>query len=265
LLEDVRAIRERVLRDMNVRKILRETKVDPLRPLLGAIRPDGHAHPLARDDLALYAEAYQLYYFSLERLLKEMSLARRFRNGPYYALKYGMCYTAQEKNLARRFHQSKHYFWLDFVNFMIHSRILLDRAISLSKYFLAGKQLPSFASFSQHKRFFQKPEHRPYGKHEPYARHICDTTDWFEKTLKTVRDKFLVHAQSQHRMSLGSTDLGPAEIKMIIQVPRGSSDRPFVQIDVIMVSVPELVEDMGRFLKFFSTYALAALRRKQKT
>jgi hypothetical protein len=234
---------------MNVRTILNGVKADPLTPLLREIE---ERTPRA-NDVALYVESYQFYYLTLERLLNEMSLSRRFRNGPYYILKYGGKYTPQQKKLARQFNQSKRYFELDFVNFMIHSRILLDRTIALSRYFLSEKVLPSFVSFNDHKKFFQNPSHRPYGKHERYAQYISDETPWFDETLKKVRDKFVVHAQN-HWKYFGLPGFGPTEVELFIFPRPSSREKSPTHPDHIRVSILGLVDNVQGFLKFFSTY-----------
>jgi len=238
---------------MNIRMILNEVKVDPLIPFLRKINFQLKSTLLA-NDVTLYTESYRFYYLALERLLNGMSLARRFRNGPYYALKYGAKYTPQEKKLAQKFHKTKRYFDLDFVDFLIHSRILLDRTITLSKYFLSEKTLPSFVSFNRHKKFVQNPSHRPYGNHESYAQYICGETNWFDKILKPVRDKFLVHPQQNHTKFFGLPDFGPSEIEMIIILPSGSTEKPLVKVDHIRVSIVELVDNIQDFLRFFSSY-----------
>jgi len=236
--------------------ILNGVKTDPIAPFLRKIEPQG----LRGNDVVQYRESYRFYYLTLERLLTEMSLARRFRNGPYYALKYGAKYTPQEQKLAGRFHPIKHYLDLDFVNFLIHSRILIDRTIALSKYFLTGKSLPSFVSFNQHKKFFQNPNNRPYGKYEAYAEYICDKTDWFDETLKPVRDKFLVHPERKHTKSLVLPDYGASEIEMLIRIPRGLLEGPRTKVDHKRVSSIELVDNIQDFLRFFGNYGTDILR-----
>ncbi|MCG2736731.1 MAG: hypothetical protein L6265_02780 [Thermoplasmatales archaeon] len=244
---------------MNIQMILNEVKVDPLIPLLRKINSQLKSTLMA-NDVTLYTESFQFYYLTLERLLNEMSLARRFRNGPHYALKYGAKYTPQEKKLAQKFHNTKRYFDLDFVDFLIHSRILLDRSIALSKYFLTEKTLPSFVSFNRHKKFFQNPSHRPYGNHERYAHYVCDETNWFDQILKPVRDKFLVHPQQNHTKFFGLPDSGPSEIEMTIILPCGSAEKPLAKVDYIRVSIVELVDNIQDFLRFFSSYGRDILR-----
>lgn len=236
---------------MNIQIVLDGVKVDPLIPLIKRIDPH-HKSGLMANDVTLYTEIYRFYYLTLERLLKEMSLGRRFRNGPYYSLKYGAKYTTKEKKLAQKFNRTKRYFELDFVDLLIHSRILLDRTIALSKHFLTEKTLPSFVSFNRHKKFFQNPVHRPYGSHEIYAQYICDKTNWFDKILKPVRDKFLVHPQENHTKYFGLPSFGPSEIEMIIILPRGSPEKPLAKVDHIRVSTVELIANIQDFLKFFS-------------
>ena len=241
---------------MNVRMILKGIKSNPLAEFLEELEQRHRASSaiIMYNDVGLYVEGYAFYYLTLERLLTEMSLARRFQNGPYYALKYGAKYTPQEQKLAKRFRETDRYFDLDFLGFLILSRILIDRTIALSKYFLTGESLPSFVSFNRHKKFFQNPSNRPYGKHEKYAQYVCDETAWFDETLKPVRDKFLVHPQQNHVKLYGLPDSGASEIEMVIFIPSGTSGGSQAKFDLKRVSIVKLIENIQDFLRFFGNY-----------
>jgi hypothetical protein len=151
----------------------------------------------------------------------------------------------------------------DLVNCVIHTRILLDRVAALSRSFLTGQRLPSFTSFSDHKKFFTKLS-VPYGAHEAYAEHIGNRTDWFDMPLKEVRDKFVVHSSPNHMRLLGYPD-GGYELDLNIILPDGESgEKTPAKIRVIRVNALRLSYDVEAFLNWFSDYGLAALKKMSK-
>ena len=145
---------ERPDRRPNIRKELSRIRMDPLYPLLEAFGYDG-IHVVS-DDLTRYVEGYWFYYLSMERYLPEMSIAARYSRGPAWVRRSGgkEKYTNAERKLADKFNATARFLEYDLANCLIHSRILLDRTIALSRRFLSFERLPSFTSFSDHKKFF---------------------------------------------------------------------------------------------------------------
>ncbi len=174
-------------RRLNYRKELRRLRNDPLAPLIAAFGGDRRLPRVFQDTISRYEETYECYYLCLSRFLPEQSLAARWRNGPHYRLRYGRRYTPRDSELARRFNTIAPFLYLDFYNCLLWARILLDRIVALSRYFLTGQTLPSFHSFSDHRKFFVKRT-ASYGGHEDYARYIRDQTEWFDMPIKHVRD-----------------------------------------------------------------------------
>jgi hypothetical protein len=149
----------------------------------------------------------------------------------------------------------------DFFNCLLHARILLDRTIALSRYFLKENNPPSFGSFSEQKKFFRRRK-QPYGSHEEYADHIREKTDWFDMPLKIVRDKFLVHAGPKHMRVFGYPGRG-REFGLTIVLPNSPNpDKPLERVKAIVVSIPELARDMESFLKWFCDYGLRMLKNE---
>jgi len=82
------------------------------------------------------------------------------------------------------------YLHLDYENFFIYARILMDKLAYLTSFFFRG---PSNSSFPRQKQFFLDAENIPFSPDEEYANYIRDKTDWFERSLKLPRDKIIVH------------------------------------------------------------------------
>jgi len=201
---------------------------------------------LAEFDVARYLEAYSLYAAGMERALEQLSTAARFRKGPYYVLKYGGKYGPGQRKLAAKASKLRRFFDLDVFSSIMFARILLDRAIALSRSFFRGERLPSFTSFSEHKKFLAKGNH---DVPNAYADHLIRCTGWFGVPLKLVRDKFIVHA-------------GPAYVRMdtipwtgddmlITFVPRKGGFDERVGLNMVTLSY-----EIEEFLKWFAKYGL---------
>ena len=94
----------------------------------------------------------------------------------------------RQRRVASDYHALQPFIGLDFINCLIHARIVCDRAIALARHFIVGQRVPSFNSFHDHKRFFERLK-QPYLPHEEYARYFRDETSWFDMPLKPVRDR----------------------------------------------------------------------------
>lgn len=240
---------------MNVKKILKSIKQNPLNELilkLEATNSDNSYNSIKKNlpEIHIIKEQYNNYYLSCERILNEISLERRFRNGPYFALKYRIKYTKNDRKLAHKYNQIKKYTELDFYNFILHTRILLDCVTRIAKHFIKGNNLPKFTSFTSHRNFFLKSNNHPYIGHEKYAFYIRDNTNWFEN-LRNVRDNILVHPKSSHFRFLGMS-FGSDEFKLhifsdsTISIPDENGTN--------VISVVEFIDCIEEFLLFFNKY-----------
>ena len=177
----------------NIREETNRIRRDPLLPLLEALGYDG-IHVIS-DDMTRYVESYRFYSLSMERYLREMSIAARYSRGPVWVRKSGGTkkYSSAQRKLADEYDSIWKFLEFDITNCVIHTRILLDRVVSIARLFLTADSQPSYTTFSNHKKFFIKLK-EPFGKHEAYAKYIREETDWFEMPIKYIRDKFLIHS-----------------------------------------------------------------------
>jgi hypothetical protein len=243
--------KERLSGRVNVRTRLKEIRNDPLLRLLEILNSD----PILSDDVSQYSAAYQMYYLSQARILPALSLLRRYNNGPKWARRSGSKYTESERRVAEKFNEIAPFLYFDLFNCILHSRILMDRVAGLSHRILTREQrLPSFASFSDHRKFFQKLT-APYGNDEEYACHIRDRTDWFDMPLKHVRDNYITHANPKHMTFLGSSGAGH-DIHLTIVVAKGGKDKPMSTVNMVILSPLQLSYNVQEFLSWFCEYGL---------
>jgi hypothetical protein len=244
---------------MNVTETLRRLKKPPLAKTLAYLSEQGNSSYIFEDKLSLWLESYSFYYLTLSRLLPEMSLARRVNEAK--RIDEGLIQI--QSNLAKQYNETSKYLLLDFVNFSLHTRILLDRTIALGQYFISGGNIPSFTSFNNHRKFFLLPENTPYPSHENYAQHIREQTEWFDN-LKLIRDKYIVHTQSTHSKWLGfSVNSEKKDIHLTIQLPRGSKENGALsEVKWVQIDVMEIITHVSEFLVFFDSYASTAIDSK---
>lgn len=235
----------------NVRSELRRIRRDPMGPLLDALGGSDRWRPLFCSLESRYQDAYWFYYLSAERYLRAMSVAARYSR--LRDSRGSRRFTLKERVLADAYRHVARFLEYDLVNLLIHSRILLDRVAGLSRRFLAGPRLPSFTSFSDHKKWFCKDPSR--GEQWPqYAERIRNQTDWFDMPIKEVRDKFVVHTAPNHMRFLGYPSDG-FELDLMILIP----DRDSSTHKIICVNALRLTSDIETFLSWFCSYALTGL------
>jgi hypothetical protein len=246
---------------INVKKELRRLQRDPLEPLLQAL---GIENPsILSDDYSRYRHAYWFYYLSIDRYLREMSLAARWSKGPYWAWRARKKQTTNQRKLSIQYNRVADFLEFDLFNSVVHARILLDRTVALSRLFLPKGNAPSFTSFNEHKKFFKRLSIGSYGEHEEYAQHIRTKTDWFEMPLKEVRDKYLVHASPKHMKIMGYWNNG-YELDLSIMVPAGDNpEKPMEKVKVIRVNVLRMSYDIDTFLRWFGEYGVVRLSTKK--
>ncbi len=205
----------------------------------------GHSSYIFEDSLSLWSESYSFYYLTLSRLLPEMSLARRIN----IAKKIDGNFITIQGDVTKKYNETSKYLLLDFINFSLHPRILLDRTISLAQYFINGGNVPSFTSFNNHRKFFLLPKNTPYIPLENYAQYIREKTEWFDN-LKLIRDKYIVHTQATHSKWLAfSIEPEKNDIHLTIQLPLGSKENGVLsKVKWVHIDVMEIILQVSQFL-----------------
>jgi hypothetical protein len=238
---------------LNVRREVATFRSDPLRRLLAVLRRPDHAG-LLTDEVARWEEAFSFYQLSFARLIPEIALQLRWSKGPYWAQRERRRYTKAEKRVADAHRLVAPYLSLDFWNYLLHARILCDRVTGLSRYFIKGSQLPSFTSFADHRRFFEKGR-LPSPDMADYGPELMAHSEWFEMPLKHVRDKFIVHAGPRHMRLFGqSTD---HDYELVLILPEGKDPaRPLAETRLVTVSARRLARDIDSLLSWFCAYGL---------
>ncbi len=248
---------------LNIRNELAKFRKDPLESFLSCFdRKDKYSFFV--DEIYRYRESYRFFYLSLERFLPEMSIGIRWRNGPYYVLKHREKYSQTEKKIADKYNKISKFIEYDLFNCILHSKILLDRAIGLSRLFIKNKLQPSYTSFNNHKKFFITliDKDLRYDPYEEYACYLRENTDWFEVPLKIIRDKYLVHAGPKHVRLFGYPDMGH-EFSFVVMLPNGDNpEKPLSRVKLISLSVPQLADDIRNFLSWLANYGMERLREK---
>jgi hypothetical protein len=207
-----------------------------------------------------YREAYWFYYLAMRRYLENMSSTIRYRTAVTDRRGRGgrIPYTSSQRAAAIRYKASRPFLEFDMANCLMHARILLDRAIALSRSFLTESPLPSFTSFHDHKEFFTR-RRLSISRHRDYANYMCDNTAWFDMPLKAVRDKFVVHASPQHFRFMGSPN--SHQVDLVIMVPAGDNPaKPMENVKAIVVNALRLSYEVETFLKWLADYGTAALK-----
>jgi len=235
----------------NIAHELRRIQKDPMEPFLITIDNDD----IYSSDVSRYRESYYFYYLSMRRFLQNMSVTARYNSGPRQTRKYGGKFSQYEKKVSAQYRELRPFLEFDLSNCLLHTRILLDRVAGLSRNFLNQEPLPSFTSFSDHKKFFQKQRDAgQISKQEEYASYIVEKTDWFDMPLKLVRDKFLVHSASKHIRLI--TLPNKYEVEMIIMLPKDSRVPALSNVDLIKVNGLRMSHDIETFLSWFSDYGM---------
>jgi len=244
---------------LNIVAELRRLANDPLLPLLVKIRTEYKPGSFFfTDEISRYADAYSFYYLSIERFLPALGYSMRWEKSLRYVKGRGQKFTSNQKKLSDKYHKTRRYFEYDFFNCLLHARILMDRLAGISRIFLNFNNLPSFTSFADHKKFFQKLT-QPYGEHEEYANYIRQNTSWFELPLKEIRDHFLVHQGPSHMRSFGYQPEG-WDMFFTVMIPKNKTNLREGS-ESIVVSIPALARDIETFLIWFNNYGLSSLSK----
>ncbi len=241
---------------LNVAKETARFRRDPLEPLLTALDENGSL--VVHGDTGRYYRAYDFYALCIERVLSHISIGRRFQSEVRHNYGGRRPLSKRQKEISRQYRSQRAFFELDYTNYVIHARILLDRTIGLSRRFLKGPELPSFTSFADHKKFLAKRP-RALGKaHRDYVHRIVNRTSWFDMPLKMVRDKLVVHTPPKHFLMMGYPSHHDLEM-LFIPADKDKKDL-FSQSTILKLSVRRLARDIEDFLTWYNRYALAALK-----
>jgi hypothetical protein len=239
---------------MDVNKILNSIKIDPLKELSLLIKPNDI---LLVDHISRYHEAYYFYFLILKRLLPEISHAKRYT----YQLRYKKPnkYSPSDKKLLFKLKAETGFLELDYSALIIQSRILLDKAASLSSAFIKSKErMPSFHSFADHKNFFKKQKNIPYEPYEKYAKYIREETDWFDHTLKPIRDHFIVHSSPKHLKFLGYNIKD--ELELIFFISK-NKEKPLSMVEPLNINAVDIIKNVDHYLRFINDYGISLYRK----
>ncbi len=80
---------------------------------------------------------------------------------------------------------------LDYESFVIFAEVLMNKIERIARLLIGRENIPSFNSFSDHKKYFLKATF-PYTPKEDYAQLIREQTDWYDNCLKSARDKLII-------------------------------------------------------------------------
>jgi hypothetical protein len=244
---------------LNVRREAARLRVDPLDKLVQRlIRAAGS--PFLIDEVGRYVIAYDCYYLTIARFYRELSIGYRWRESAYYTWKHRGRYSPYERRLTDEYRNVAAYLELDLFNCVIHARILLDRAVGLARSFLPRHgERPSFSSFADHKRFFERRTVRD-DRFADYAEYFQAKTGWFDE-LKEIRDKFLVHQGPKHTRHSGYP-FERVDLHLAIGLPIDEK-KPLGGGDYRIVSIRDIALHIDEFLTWFCRRGLRALRQTQ--
>lgn len=238
----------------SIRRELSRIRRDPLESFLVTL---DEAPDLFSSDVSRYHEAYSYYALAMQRFLENMSITARHMNSVHLKRGPKDKLTMHQRRIVDRYRALRPYLEFDIANCLIHTRILLDRVAGLSRRFLRLPQAPSFTSFSDHKKFFER-QAGPLPQHEDYAEYLRKHTGWFEVPIKTVRDKFVVHASPKHIRFVGLPNCHEVEL-VIMQPEKEALDKPLAKVKPIRVNPLRMSYDIEAFLKWFSIYGCTAI------
>ena len=241
---------------LNTEREIQRFRRDPLEPLLNHLGESLVIH----GESGRYYRAYDFYALSLERVLRHISIGRRFQSQvrPHYG--GGRRLTDGQKAISKLYRQQRPFFELDFTNYLIQARILMDRTIAFGRQFLEGNRLPSFTSFADHKKFLKRLPDALAERHKPYRGHITNQTEWFDMPLKFVRDKLMVHTSPKHFLFL----VYPSHHDLEMMFVPAQRERPddLNASTCLKFSARRLARDIEGFLDWYNEYALAAVQYK---
>jgi len=246
---------------LNVRKESRRFCKDPMEDLIKAIGDEDAS--FVRGDIGRYLQAYSWYSLCLKRCFEHISIARRGNAELRYHPR-NKKYSKRQQQIAKICNTLGPYLELDYQNLIIHTCILLDRTITISRRFINGGKLPSFTSFNKHVEFLSK-NHGALGEvHKEYEQELVSSLDWYRIPIKVLRDKYLMHSSEKHIafFGWGGTNW---DLKMITMIPaKPNQTKPLEKVKVICFTARRLARDIEKFLNWFAEYWLTNLMASNK-
>lgn len=240
---------------LNVAKELRVLRTDPLGVLLELLDdPEGE---LLHHAPGGYLQAFDFYARSAERCLRNISTGTRYHRQVEPHLGGARSLSAGQRRLSQDFTARSPFFRVDMFNLLMHSRILLDKTIAFSRRILVGQRLPSFTSFAEHKKFFQRYPDAFSPRHRAYAQHLIAATAWFDMPLKVVRDKFGVHAGPPHFQFV--TYPSEHDMGVFFVLDRGRPWPEYPEISTVRITARRMMHNVRQFLSWYSAYLVEAL------
>lgn len=239
---------------MNVRDLTRDLQRDPLDDLIARLQ---ERHDPTNRYLIAYQVAYQHYSLAAQRMVQENSVARRFMNGAYYVRKYGDRYTSAQRFVANQYRHIGRFLGHDFFTTIIFARILLDRTISLARYFVPSKARPSFISFNEHRKFYINKD-IPGITNTSYAEFIKNETSWLNDSLKRFRDRAIVHNERAPYAILGQPH-GRMDFAFMYLLPEDMAEPDKLVGNWKVIQLLELLEHITEFLTTYNRRALSSL------
>lgn len=239
---------------LNIKREISRFQNNPLDPLIEFI---GVSELIKHGDIGRYYRSFEFYAFSLERVLRAISVGRRFQRQvqPYYGC--SQKFSPLQKNISRQYREQRKFFELDFTNYLIHARILMDRIVGISRRFLEGSRLPSFSSFNSHKKFLRNNAKAFASAHSEYFDKIVKNTEWFDMPIKAIRDKMLIHTPPEHFLFLGYPN--DHDLEMIFILRKEREHEQFGNSRWVSFSVRRIARDIEEFLIWYNSYALNAI------
>jgi hypothetical protein len=241
----------------SLRREIAMFRTDPLDPFLNVIHPELE---VLSDDVSRYREAYLFHFLSLKRFFTDLHYARIWDTKLKWVHRDGKTYTATQRRQLPKVHQHNEYMEFDFSDCILHARILCDRTIALAHHFLRGPRLPSFTSFSDHKKFLLN-NRDAFRSQLKYIDLLESSTVWFDDSLKHFRDKFIVHAAPKHMKVYGY--ITDNDLSAVLLLPMGPQGNEFSKVKPFNMSVRRLGRDIRDFLSRFCAYALHMAANEQ--
>lgn len=247
-----------VMDSLNVRNETKRFTSDPLQKLISAIGDSDSI--FTNGDIGRYLQAYSWYKLSLRRTLEQISLARRAHFDLHFYSR-NRKYSKRQKLLASKHNEIAPYTELDYQNLIIHTCILLDRVIALSRRFLNGGALPSFTSFNKHRQFLKSKPKSLDSSYSEYTQTISNNTEWFSVPLKVLRDKYLMHSSEKHMAFFGWGESN-WDLYMTTVIPAKSNQEKLLEkVKAINFTPRRLARDIEEFLSWYAKYAASKLKR----
>lgn len=144
---------------------------------------------------------------------------------------------------------------LDTHCFFMNARILMDRVAYLTTFLWRkiAKQQPESKSFNAHTKSVEKLHRNGKIIDKDYALYVMQHTDWFEKKLKDIRDKLIVHRNGSYVDVFKEEKSGAVmQGKAVFKDKYGK-----VVVEFDMKQIPdlnELMDNICDFLNFFDKH-----------